>query len=170
MRYELLIASRYLRSPAQVHVHFDYDLLHCDWGDDRRRCVNHHDRGDERFRGQSAQPDPRPHSTRPDRALRRSDQLYRGPGTGEQVKDVAGADAFIVGEAMLSSKSQARGVVVRGIESSNPAATANLRRYLEQGSLERASGPRHAVAGHAAGRGDRDWREPGAQTADPCRR
>jgi len=58
-----------------------------------------------------------------------------------RVKGVAGADAFIVGEAMLSSKSQARGVVVRGIESSNPAAVADLRRYLEQGSLSSLSPP-----------------------------
>lgn len=58
-----------------------------------------------------------------------------------RLKGVTGADAFMVGEAMLNSKTAAAGVVVRGIESSNPAATRDLHRYLEQGSLTSLSQP-----------------------------
>src|SRR5271163_890122 len=58
-----------------------------------------------------------------------------------RLKGVTGADAFIVGEAMLNSQTGAAGVVVRGIESSNPAALRDLRRYLQQGSLSSLSQP-----------------------------
>jgi lipoprotein-releasing system permease protein len=52
-----------------------------------------------------------------------------------KVPGVSGADPFIIGQGMLTSKTAARGVVVRGIDPQNPAATADLRRYLEQGSI-----------------------------------
>jgi lipoprotein-releasing system permease protein len=51
------------------------------------------------------------------------------------VAGVTGADPFIIGQGMLTSKTAARGVVVRGIDPQNPAAAADLRRYLEQGQL-----------------------------------
>jgi lipoprotein-releasing system permease protein len=52
-----------------------------------------------------------------------------------KVSGVTGADPFIIGQGMLTSKTAARGVVVRGIDPNNPAAVADLRRYLEQGQL-----------------------------------
>ena len=52
-----------------------------------------------------------------------------------KVPGVAGADAFIIGQAMLTSKTAARGVLVRGIDPANPVATAELRRYIDQGEL-----------------------------------
>jgi lipoprotein-releasing system permease protein len=56
-----------------------------------------------------------------------------------KVAGATGADAFIMGQGMLTSKTAARGVVVRGIESTNPAAVADLRRYLEHGDLSSLS-------------------------------
>jgi lipoprotein-releasing system permease protein len=52
-----------------------------------------------------------------------------------RVHGVTGADAFIIGQAMLTSATAARGVVVRGIEPRNPAALKELHRYVEQGKL-----------------------------------
>ena len=63
-----------------------------------------------------------------------------------QVRGVAGADAFIIGQAMLTSKTAARGVVVRGIEPNNPAAVADLHRYLDQGNLASLRPPAAAPA------------------------
>jgi lipoprotein-releasing system permease protein len=56
-----------------------------------------------------------------------------------KVAGATGADAFIMGQGMLTSKTAARGVAVRGIESTNPAAVADLRRYLEHGDLSSLS-------------------------------
>jgi lipoprotein-releasing system permease protein len=53
----------------------------------------------------------------------------------ERIKGVTGADPFIIGQGMLTSKSAARGVVVRGIDPANPAAISDLNRYMEQGSV-----------------------------------
>src|SRR5579875_69827 len=55
--------------------------------------------------------------------------------TASKLAGVTGADPFIIGQGMLTSKSAARGVVVRGIDPQNPAAVTDLRRYLEQGSI-----------------------------------
>jgi lipoprotein-releasing system permease protein len=52
-----------------------------------------------------------------------------------KVAGVTGADPFIIGQGMLTSKTAARGVVVRGIDPKNPAAVSDLQRYLEQGSI-----------------------------------
>jgi lipoprotein-releasing system permease protein len=59
----------------------------------------------------------------------------------DKVTGVSGADAFIIGQAMLSSKTSARGVVVRGIEPRNPAAIRELRRYLQHGDLSSLDTP-----------------------------
>jgi lipoprotein-releasing system permease protein len=58
-----------------------------------------------------------------------------------KVPGVTGADAFVIGQAMLTSKSAARGVVVRGIDPSNPSAIADLRRYLDKGDLASLNPP-----------------------------
>jgi lipoprotein-releasing system permease protein len=52
-----------------------------------------------------------------------------------RIRGVTGADPFIIGQGMLTSKTAARGVVVRGIDPKNPAAISDLRRYLERGDL-----------------------------------
>jgi lipoprotein-releasing system permease protein len=67
-----------------------------------------------------------------------------------KVAGVTGADAFIMGQGMLTSKTAARGVVVRGIESTNPAAVTDLRRYLEHGDLRSLSASATADIGAIA--------------------
>jgi lipoprotein-releasing system permease protein len=64
----------------------------------------------------------------------------------EKIAGVTGADPFIVGQGMLTSKTAARGVVVRGIDPANPAAISDLRRYLEQGDVATLKGPPTATA------------------------
>ena len=59
----------------------------------------------------------------------------------QKVRGVTGADPFIIGQGMLTSKTAARGVVVRGLDPQNPAAVSDLHRYLEQGSVESLNGP-----------------------------
>lgn len=51
------------------------------------------------------------------------------------MKGVAGADPFLVGQAMLSASHGATGVIVRGIEPDNPVANIDLRRYIDGGRL-----------------------------------
>jgi lipoprotein-releasing system permease protein len=53
----------------------------------------------------------------------------------DRIKGVTGADPFIIGQGMLTSKTAARGVVVRGIDPTNPAAISDLNRYMEQGGV-----------------------------------
>jgi len=53
----------------------------------------------------------------------------------EKIRGVTGADPFIIGQGMLTSKTAARGVVIRGIDPKNPAAISDLHRYLERGDL-----------------------------------
>jgi lipoprotein-releasing system permease protein len=59
----------------------------------------------------------------------------------EKIRGVTGADPFIIGQGMLTSKTAARGVVVRGIDPKNPAAISDLRRYLERGDLASLNAP-----------------------------
>src|SRR5260370_16481653 len=47
-----------------------------------------------------------------------------------KVPGVSGSDAYIVGQAMLSSGRGIGGVVVRGIEPKNPVVHLNLTPYL----------------------------------------
>lgn len=61
-----------------------------------------------------------------------------------QVPEVSGAAPFVVGQAMLSSGRGAGGVIVRGIEVENPAGTVELKRFVDKGqlsSLARDYGP-----------------------------
>ena len=55
----------------------------------------------------------------------------------QSVAGVAGADPFIIGEAMLTSPTAASGVVVRGIDPSNPNSIAQLQHYVVAGGLSR---------------------------------
>jgi lipoprotein-releasing system permease protein len=64
----------------------------------------------------------------------------------EKIQGVTGADPFIIGQGMLTSKTAARGVVVRGIDPKNPAAISDLHRYLEQGDLTSLNAPPNATA------------------------
>jgi lipoprotein-releasing system permease protein len=52
------------------------------------------------------------------------------------VHGVNGADAYIVGQAMLSSGRGIGGVVVRGVEPSNPIVRNQWGRYMTAGSLD----------------------------------
>jgi len=61
----------------------------------------------------------------------------RAVAQAEGVPGVAGADPFIIGEAMLTSPTAASGVVVRGVDPSNPNSTAQLQNYVVAGSLGR---------------------------------
>ncbi len=66
-----------------------------------------------------------------------------------KIRGVTGADPYIIGQGMLTSASAARGVVVRGIDPSNPAAVADLRRYLERGSVASLNAPPPSSTGPA---------------------
>ncbi|MGH7815028.1 MAG: FtsX-like permease family protein [Candidatus Binataceae bacterium] len=52
-----------------------------------------------------------------------------------KVRGVAGSDAYIVGQGMLSSGRGAGGVVVRGIESANPIVRGEWGKYIVKGQL-----------------------------------
>jgi lipoprotein-releasing system permease protein len=52
------------------------------------------------------------------------------------VAGVAGSDPFIVGQGMASSAHGISGVIVRGVEPSSASVIANLRGYVQQGSLD----------------------------------
>ena len=52
------------------------------------------------------------------------------------VRGVNGSDAYIVGQAMLSSGRGIGGVVVRGVEPKNPVVRAQWGRYMTAGSLD----------------------------------
>jgi lipoprotein-releasing system permease protein len=51
------------------------------------------------------------------------------------VRGVAGSDPFIVGQAMISSPRGISGVIARGIDPDNAAIVAQLLHYIQQGSL-----------------------------------
>jgi lipoprotein-releasing system permease protein len=49
---------------------------------------------------------------------------------------VTGSDPFIIGQAMVSSARGISGVVARGVEPDNAVVVAQLRRYIQHGSLD----------------------------------
>lgn len=54
----------------------------------------------------------------------------------QSVKGVTGTDPFIIGQGMVSSLHGISGVVVRGVEPKNAVVIGQLRRYIQQGSLD----------------------------------
>ncbi|HZC47268.1 MAG TPA: ABC transporter permease [Candidatus Acidoferrum sp.] len=66
------------------------------------------------------------------------------------VPGVNGADAYIVGQAMLSSGRGIGGVVVRGVEPKNPVVRDQWGRYMTAGSLDDLS-KGYAIPASAAG-------------------
>jgi lipoprotein-releasing system permease protein len=77
------------------------------------------------------------------------------------VPAVDGADAYIIGQAMLSSGRGIGGVVVRGVEPNNPVVREQWGRYMSAGSMEdltrsytipaSAAGPAVTASGIAIG-------------------
>src|SRR5271156_6758457 len=55
----------------------------------------------------------------------------------DQVPGVSGSDAYIVGQAMLSSGRGIGGVVVRGVEPKNPVVRSEWSRYMVSGGIEK---------------------------------
>ncbi len=53
----------------------------------------------------------------------------------DAVPGVAGSDPFLVGQAMMSSPRGISGVIVRGIDPRNAAIVGQLKRYIQTGSL-----------------------------------
>jgi lipoprotein-releasing system permease protein len=54
----------------------------------------------------------------------------------DRVPGVSGSDAYIVGQAMLSSGRGIGGVVVRGVEPKNPVVRTEWSRYMTSGGLD----------------------------------
>jgi lipoprotein-releasing system permease protein len=52
------------------------------------------------------------------------------------VPGVTGSDPFIIGQAMVSSARGISGVVARGVQPDNAVVVAQLRRYIQHGSLD----------------------------------
>jgi lipoprotein-releasing system permease protein len=65
------------------------------------------------------------------------------------VPGVNGSDAYIVGQAMLSSGRGIGGVIVRGVEPNNPVVRAQWGRYMTAGGLDDLSRS-YAIPGSAA--------------------
>ena len=65
------------------------------------------------------------------------------------VPGVNGSDAYIVGQAMLSSGRGIGGVIVRGVEPANPVVRAQWGRYMTTGGLDDLSRS-YAIPGSAA--------------------
>ena len=65
------------------------------------------------------------------------------------VPGVNGSDAYIVGQAMLSSGRGIGGVIVRGVEPNNPVVRAQWGRYMTAGGLDGLSRS-YAIPGSAA--------------------
>jgi len=65
------------------------------------------------------------------------------------VAGVNGSDAYIVGQAMLSSGRGIGGVIVRGVEPNNPVVRAQWGRYMTAGGLDDLSRS-YAIPGSAA--------------------
>ncbi len=53
----------------------------------------------------------------------------------DAIEQVAGSDPFVVGQAMMSADHRVSGVVVRGIDTGKTAGTAQLRRFITSGDL-----------------------------------
>ena len=90
------------------------------------------------------------------------------------VRGVNGSDAYIVGQAMLSSGRGIGGVVVRGVEPKNPVVRAQWGRYMTAGSLDDLSrsyaNARERVGAGGCGRGPGDRSQPGEKTQGQTRR
>jgi lipoprotein-releasing system permease protein len=72
----------------------------------------------------------------------------------EQVAGVSGADPFVNGQAILSSRNGASGALLRGIDLKNASATKDLRRFVEAGDLSALNSPANpAQMGLALGAG-----------------
>jgi lipoprotein-releasing system permease protein len=69
----------------------------------------------------------------------------------DSLKGVAGSDPFIVGQGMVSSAQGISGIVVRGVEPSNASVIAQLRRFVQQGSLDALAIPAQSGANAKAG-------------------
>ena len=67
------------------------------------------------------------------------------------IAGVAGADAFMVGQAMLSSGRGIGGVIVRGIKPQNPVVIEEWGRYMRRGGLDRL-GRDYSIPNPAGGR------------------
>jgi len=67
------------------------------------------------------------------------------------IAGVAGADAFMVGQAMLSSGRGIGGVIVRGIKPQNPVVIEEWSRFMRQGGLDRLSRD-YSIADPATGK------------------
>lgn len=68
-------------------------------------------------------------------------------GRIDSVAGVAGSDPFIVGQALVSSAHGLSGVIVRGVEPQNPAVVAQLSRYVAPTVLKSLEGGESAAAG-----------------------
>src|SRR5208282_3477093 len=66
------------------------------------------------------------------------------------VRGVNGSDAYIIGQAMLSSGRGIGGVVVRGLEPGNPVVRQQWGKYMSEGGLDDLS-RRYPIAAVAAG-------------------
>ncbi len=53
----------------------------------------------------------------------------------DAIEQVEGSDPFVVGQAMMSADHRVSGVVVRGIDTGKTAGTAQLRRFITSGDL-----------------------------------
>jgi lipoprotein-releasing system permease protein len=67
-----------------------------------------------------------------------------------RIAGIAGSDPFIVGQAMVSSAGGISGVMVRGVEPKNAVVVAQLRSYIQQGSLDRLAAAPPTAAGMQA--------------------
>ncbi len=59
----------------------------------------------------------------------------------DATRGVAGSDPFIVGQAMMSSPRGISGVIVRGIDPQNATIVAQLKGYIQHGSLDQLAAP-----------------------------
>ncbi len=59
----------------------------------------------------------------------------------DATRGVASSDPFIVGQAMMSSPRGISGVIVRGIDPQNAAIVAQLKGYIQHGSLDQLAAP-----------------------------
>ena len=78
---------------------------------------------------------------------------------------VAGSDPFIIGQAMMSSPRGISGVIVRGIDPKNATIAGQLARYIQHGSLQRlSSGTSNANAPPALPRSQASLPSPGGNS------
>jgi lipoprotein-releasing system permease protein len=71
-------------------------------------------------------------------------------GRADRIAGIAGSDPFIVGQAMVSSTHGISGVIVRGVEPKSAVVVSQLRRYIQQGSLDRLADAPPVAAGAQA--------------------